>query len=648
MAKRTMVGRAGAIAALVAAGTLAGPGGPVPVGALITNPPGSVELPLSEVIALDDGSTHHPTFETRLFALGPEGVAVHAEDGSPVALLPVTGDDLVALGDEAFVLDAGAGTVVRIDANTLAVTTFPLTGHADLHGLAVESLAMPSRVFTSAVADDGTRSLIRLDTDTGAVTVAATGLGSHPLALARAGDRVVAVPVGADGATTGWTYAGTRDPALVLRATFPVGPRARMVAADAEGVQIAHDDVSVAHLLDPATGALTEIDRDAAAPGTPVVVDRGGAVRVTTAGPVGGVVSTTGRASPDHPQQASGAVIDRAGRVVALADGWLFAASDGGPGPARLQMWDLAPRLDGVSPRAISFLEVDLTFHGAGIGGPTRTRLGNTAGEPVTSTDTEAVVRFARRWAPTNEYEELWLESALGEAPEGRPRLYVRQMPMGPYASSLDLADGVYADLLRRPASAAERRAVDDALYRHGDPGAVISGLSRSPAARGPRPEVLRLYRAMLGRWADRAGLEHWVAAMEDDGASIGAVARAVAHSREFTTGYGGTGDGAFVDKLYRSILGRAPEPGGRAYWLGRLAAGVPRWRVALLFSEAPEHRLRTAPEVDVVLLRLGLLGALPTAEERIAGADRLQAGEPLTVLARELLASREYADRHP
>lgn len=52
-------------------------------------------------------------------------------------------------------------------------------------------------------------------------------------------------------------------------------------------------------------------------------------------------------------------------------------------------------------------------------------------------------------------------------------------------------------------------------------------------------------------------------------------------------------GDAAYVDAVYRLVLGRSAEPAGLDYWVGRLQGGLSRGRFALTLLALPEPRRR-------------------------------------------------------
>lgn len=107
----------------------------------------------------------------------------------------------------------------------------------------------------------------------------------------------------------------------------------------------------------------------------------------------------------------------------------------------------------------------------------------------------------------------------------------------------------------------------------------------------GVRPEegeIERLYRAVLGRESDSGGFDFWVV-RRLEGWPLERVAAHFIDSREYRDRFGGSSDASFVDLLYRNVLGRTPDRGGRAFWLDQLARGMERRRVVVLFSESPE-----------------------------------------------------------
>lgn len=110
-------------------------------------------------------------------------------------------------------------------------------------------------------------------------------------------------------------------------------------------------------------------------------------------------------------------------------------------------------------------------------------------------------------------------------------------------------------------------------------------------ADRGIRPEegeVERLYLSVFGREPDAAGFDFWVV-KRLEGWSLDRVADRFIDSPEYRRRFGEPSDGGFIDLLYRNVLDRPPDAGGRSFWLTQLDDGMRRRRVVVLFSESPE-----------------------------------------------------------
>jgi hypothetical protein len=139
---------------------------------------------------------------------------------------------------------------------------------------------------------------------------------------------------------------------------------------------------------------------------------------------------------------------------------------------------------------------------------------------------------------------------------------------------------------------------------------------------------VLRLYQATLGRDPDPIGLGFWVGALQTGATTLQEAARGFVGSAEFQARYGAPDSGAFVDLLYRNVLGRDPDAEGRAYWKNLLDGGALTQTGAVLgFSESAEFIGATAgsfgagvwaPDpiaVDVMRYYEAVLDRLPDAD---------------------------------
>jgi hypothetical protein len=94
-------------------------------------------------------------------------------------------------------------------------------------------------------------------------------------------------------------------------------------------------------------------------------------------------------------------------------------------------------------------------------------------------------------------------------------------------------------------------------------------------------------YDALLGRPADPGGLASWTGVL-NAGWSDQAVLEGIVGSAEFYAHVGGT-PSAFVTALYADLLGRGPDAGGLASWVGAVNAGVSRGAVVAGFLYSSE-----------------------------------------------------------
>ena len=105
-----------------------------------------------------------------------------------------------------------------------------------------------------------------------------------------------------------------------------------------------------------------------------------------------------------------------------------------------------------------------------------------------------------------------------------------------------------------------------------------------------PEGRVLRVYRAVLGRSPDAGGLAFWVGEY-NDGMTLAEMARQFTLQPEYTALYGDApSDAELVDAVYRNVLGRSGDDGGVAFWLNRLASGLTVPELFVSFADSPEN----------------------------------------------------------
>jgi len=101
--------------------------------------------------------------------------------------------------------------------------------------------------------------------------------------------------------------------------------------------------------------------------------------------------------------------------------------------------------------------------------------------------------------------------------------------------------------------------------------------------------KVFRLYWAVFLRAPDPGGALYWVE-QHDQCLGLDAIASLFADSEEFATRYGRLGDEAFVELIYRNVLGRPGDSKGLSYWSEVLRRGaLTKGGVVLNVSLSPE-----------------------------------------------------------
>lgn len=217
--------------------------------------------------------------------------------------------------------------------------------------------------------------------------------------------------------------------------------------------------------------------------------------------------------------------------------------------------------------------------------------------------------------------------------------------PWAPFESAEAFVYRQYFDFLRHPGTWDDRRSwSQDIAAGTVNPAALPVALLRSTQLQADSASVVRLYRAYFGRVPDHDGVRYWWSVM-DRTHSLRGVSASFAASAEFRNQYGSLSNAAFVDLVYRNVLGRPPDAGGAAYWTQRLdAGGESRGGLMTLFSESPENVTNTVDVVAVIVTHEVMLGRPIGATALTSWADRVH--DDPTVLITQLLGSDEYAAR--
>ncbi|WP_406855640.1 DUF4214 domain-containing protein [Alsobacter sp. KACC 23698] len=146
----------------------------------------------------------------------------------------------------------------------------------------------------------------------------------------------------------------------------------------------------------------------------------------------------------------------------------------------------------------------------------------------------------------------------------------------------------------------------------------------RSPYTVNFVAPVVREYQAAFGRVPDLGGLDFWADSTGAGYVDVLELAKLFVSSAEFQTRYGAGTDvnKAFLISLYTSVLGRGPDEGGLAYWLG---SGQSQAQVLNYFAQSAEFTAQSSAYVEN-FLTLNAAGKTLTA-------GSLLAQSPLTLL---------------
>ena len=157
-------------------------------------------------------------------------------------------------------------------------------------------------------------------------------------------------------------------------------------------------------------------------------------------------------------------------------------------------------------------------------------------------------------------------------------------------------------------------------------PAAVLGDLFASGEYKQQQIEpAIRLYYAALARMPDYLGLKNWSGALRTGALTLPQAAAQFAASDEFTLKYGSLDDTRYVQQLYRNVLGREADQAGLADWVGQLTAGASRGTILVGFSESDEFKGNLAGQVEILRLYFLLLQRLPTAPEMLGWVDYLK-----------------------
>lgn len=113
-----------------------------------------------------------------------------------------------------------------------------------------------------------------------------------------------------------------------------------------------------------------------------------------------------------------------------------------------------------------------------------------------------------------------------------------------------------------------------------------------------PAADVYRLYRAAFKRTPDEAGLGFWIDAA-NAGMPIATIAAQFGSSKEFQDLYGSNPTPqTIVELLYNNVLGRSADKAGMDYWVDAIGKGYTLQQLLVFFAASAENKDAVRPEI--------------------------------------------------
>jgi alpha-tubulin suppressor-like RCC1 family protein len=146
-----------------------------------------------------------------------------------------------------------------------------------------------------------------------------------------------------------------------------------------------------------------------------------------------------------------------------------------------------------------------------------------------------------------------------------------------------------------------------------------------------------RLYFAIFQRSPDPVGHESWTWQISNRGAAL--TAEQLIGLNEFFSATLRDSAG-YIDRLYRHVLGRPADSSGAAYWQSQMnpTTNFPRGEILLRFANSAEYRTKIDADVAVARLYIAMLRRQPEDAALAFWANRLKAGGTLDQLIDDFL----------
>lgn len=273
-------------------------------------------------------------------------------------------------------------------------------------------------------------------------------------------------------------------------------------------------------------------------------------------------------------------------------------------------------------------------------------------GDPKTHVDFRSVyATVLERWLDADPvelmgaaYEDLGL---FRGAPGETVAAPITTGPWVPFATATALVQQQYRDFLGREGDAAGVSYWAGRLERKANTIAeVILRFLDSPEFGRVMAPIARVALAGLRTPPSFVDLSSWTAASKA-GTPLAEIAAEVAAKAAFADHYGAMAPGAFVEALYRDVVGRAPTASARSTWIDRLAAGShQRSDLPVALATTPDAERRFQARVNVLMTYAGLLQRAPDPSGWSYWVPRVEGGTSVGRLVAQFFGSSEYRRR--
>lgn len=216
----------------------------------------------------------------------------------------------------------------------------------------------------------------------------------------------------------------------------------------------------------------------------------------------------------------------------------------------------------------------------------------------------------------------------------------------GRFPTEESFVDQTYRDLLGRGPDAGGLTFWANEIRNGLPPQNFVEQILLSPEFGGTIAPVVRLYDSVFGRLPDDSGLRFWVDEFRN-GDSLERLTQRFIAGAEFDELVSAATTVDVVGAVYGRSLGRAPDPQGLAFWVDGVDSGqFTLERFIVEVSESPEHQALTRSRVQAVLVYLGLQQRTPEPGGLAFWTGRLDDGLPLRTFVADVLALPEYRAR--